>query len=433
ETERQLLPHEQLHVRPGGIRLRVLQGPKLVDRVLRWRKRTIRGGRSLEADLSLPDRSLSGMHFELSLRGDGVWLRDLDSTNGTWMGEHRIGEISLPPGSTFEAGACEIQLVGTETVEVPISKADHFGQMYGRSAVMREIFARLERLALAGVDVVLQGKTGTGKELAARALHEHSSRRQGPFVVLDCAALSGSLASAALFGHARGAFTDAHDQRSGCVEEAGGGTLFIDEIGDLPLELQPKLLRILDRREVVRLGETRETPVDVRVIAATNRDLEQMVSEGEFRQDLFFRLSQALVSLPVLVERDDDVEFLAERFATEFGGPGCRVSSEVMVQLRKYAWPGNVRELRRAIQMLVALGPDGGPQLVRSVLGHGANAVTLAQLVKRPLKDARQAFERYYLEWLLREVGGNLTEAERRSGMSRKALREKLRRHGLRG
>lgn len=431
-TERRPHTFERTHRRPGMIRLRVLEGPQPAPDKLRWRRRRITGGRGEAADLTLDDALLSGQHFELCLRGEHVWLKDLGSTNGTWLGDHRVGEVGLPPGSTFTAGGCKIQLVGVDTVEVPICPRDHFGQMLGRSTVMRELFAQLETLATSGMEVVLHGETGTGKELAARALHQHSSRYDGPFVVLDCTTLSPTLVNATLFGHAAGAFTDAREDRPGCFEQADGGTLFIDEVGDLPPALQPKLLRVLDRREVVRIGETRPRRVDVQVMAATHRDLRRMVAEGRFRRDLFHRLSHVIVWLPPLRERGDDVLFLARRFAQEQGGPGYQLPEAFERELRSRMWPGNVRELQQAIHAAVALAGDRPPRLQRLEMCPRTDGPTLREMHTMEWSRAHETFERGYLAELMRVVDGNLSKAERRSGISRKSLRARLRRHGLR-
>ena len=230
---------------------------------------------------------------------------------------------------------------------------DRLGEMFGRSPAMREIFARSVKLARTPLDVLVTGETGTGKDLAARALHAASSRAKGPWVVLDCGTQGRALIEAVLFGYRRGAFTGADSDRAGFVEAAHGGTLFIDEVGELPLDLQVRLLRVLDRREVTRIGETHQRTVDIRVVAATNRDLVQMVAEGKFREDLFFRLAKARVELPPLREREDDAVFLAERFLEQIAqerGVELRLSDEARAQVASYRWPGNVRELFHAIE-----------------------------------------------------------------------------------
>ncbi|MCB1155616.1 sigma-54-dependent Fis family transcriptional regulator, partial [bacterium] len=219
--------------------------------------------------------SISGAHFELRLEGKGIELRDLDSTNGIWLGPNRVYHAAVGPGTAITAGECQITLSSVGDVEVPMYAEDRLGEMFGRSPAMREIFARIVKLARTPLDVLVTGETGTGKDLAARALHAASSRAKGPWVVLDCGTQGRALIEAVLFGYRRGAFTGADSDRAGFVEAAHGGTLFIDEVGELPLDLQVRLLRVLDRREVTRIGETHQRTVDIRVVAATNRDLVQ--------------------------------------------------------------------------------------------------------------------------------------------------------------
>jgi transcriptional regulator with GAF, ATPase, and Fis domain len=432
DTRRQ--PHrvEVLNRRMGAITLRVLEGPLPSDRVQRWHKGRVLGGRGLGADLCLDDPALSTAHFELRLERNQIWLKDLGSTNGTWIGENLVGEVGLAPGAIFSAGSCVIQLLGPELVDVPISSSDCFGRLYGRSHAMREAFALLERVASSDIDVILQGETGTGKELAARAIHERSARRDGPFVVLDCSTLNSTLADDTLFGHTKGAFTDAKETRLGSFEQADGGTIFIDEIGELPLDLQPKLLRVLDRREIVRVGEVQPRSFEARFIVATHRDLQRMVTEGTFRQDLYYRLSNVLIELPPLREREGDVTLLANRFAEEFGASGWTLSEGVHKRLRGYPWPGNVRELRRIVRAAVSMNDGGSLVPERLILGSTVSAPSFAELTTLTFEEAYAIFERYYLTVLLRASEGNLTEAERRSKITRKSIRERLRKHGLR-
>ncbi|MCA9694945.1 MAG: sigma 54-interacting transcriptional regulator, partial [Myxococcales bacterium] len=245
-------------------------------------------GRSAVNDLVLTDTLVSGLHAEIQVSDRGVLLRDLESTNGTTVNGVRIHQAWVEPGMTLRLGQTEIAFKSADEVEVPISSEAHYGALYGGSPAMREIFAVLERIAPTEMSVLIGGPTGSGKELVARALHDESPRHKGPFIVLDCGSLPRELAEAAILGHKKGSFTGAVADRAGCFEEADGGTLFLDEIGELPLELQPKLLRVLDRREVQRIGENTVRKVDVRVVAATHRDLRTMVSRGEFREDLYF-------------------------------------------------------------------------------------------------------------------------------------------------
>jgi transcriptional regulator with GAF, ATPase, and Fis domain len=397
----------------------------------------VTGGRSAVNDLVLTDSSVSGTHFELVLTPAGILLRDLDSTNGTHIGGIRIREAWLEPGAVFAAGRVAIKLVASDDIEVALSSRDRFADLYGASPAMREVFALLERVANTPMDVLLGGETGTGKELAAHGLHAHSQRRDGPFVVLDCSALPRELAEAAILGHVKGAFTGAATDRAGCFEEAHGGTLFLDEVGELPIELQPKLLRVLDRREVQRVGESRARPIDVRVVAATHRDLRKMVGDSTFREDLYFRLSEMPIDLPPLREREADVVLIAERFLATFAeerGEALQLGEDAKAALREHAWPGNVRELRKAIRRAAYLSNAAIVHRHDLALGgrHASpGASDFDDGFSLPLADAREVFDREYLTRLLASTGGNLSEAARRSGFSRQGLRDLLRRLGL--
>ncbi len=433
---RRLGEHERLHSRLGRGLVRVEAGP---DRGAEasFAGMRLTAGRAAVNDLRLTDDAVSGAHFELRLGERGVCLRDLGSTNGTFFGGARLGEAWIEPGAVFRVGTDEIRLVAAEPVEVAISQEDRFEELSGNSPVMRELFSLLARIAPTPMDVLVGGETGTGKELVARALHARSERRAGPLVVLDCAALPRELAEAAILGHRRGSFTGAVEDRAGCFERADGGTVFLDEVGELSLELQPKLLRVLERREVLRIGDDRPRTVDVRVVAATHRDLRRMVADGEFREDLYFRLADVAIELPPLRNRGADAVLLAERFVTELAADRpMRLSSAARALLQSEAWPGNVRELRRAIRRAVFLAE--GARIDRDDLApalHGPHAQgrggAADELFSLPFRDARQQFEVGYFEALLAETAGNLSEAARRSGYSRQGLRERLRRLDL--
>ena len=275
-------------------------------------------GRSGVNDMTLSDTSVSGTHIELVLGDKGVVVHDLDSTNGTMVNGVRVREAYVEPGSVISIGKTDVEIVAADEVEIPLYRDDNFAALWGASASMREVFAVLEKVAPTDMNVLVGGETGTGKELVARALHDESQRSDKPFVVLDCGALPRELAEAAILGHKKGSFTGAITDRAGAFEDADGGTLFLDEIGELPLELQPKLLRVLDRREVQRIGESTVRKVDVRVVAATHRDLRKMVGQGQFREDLYFRVSVMSVDLPPLRDRGEDVVLLAEKFIEDF-------------------------------------------------------------------------------------------------------------------
>lgn len=425
-----------IHRRLGQVKLRVRSGPER-GREIEVRRSTITGGRSDVNDLVLSDPSVSTTHFELVLREGGVLLRDRGSTNGTWIGNMRIIEGWIGVGTVFSPGQrIEIELVRADEVDVPISASDRFGELLGASPSMREVFSIMERAATASLDVLLHGETGTGKELAARAVHSRSPRENKPFVVLDCAALPRELAEATILGYKKGAFTGAHDDTAGCFEEAHEGTLFMDEIGELPLELQPKLLRVLDRREVQRIGEVRPRSVDVRLVAATHRDLRQMVGEGKFRSDLYYRLAELTITLPPLRERGEDMLMLADRFLETFAksrGVPLSLSDDARQMLKSHQWAGNVRELKKVIKRAAMLCPEPRVGAEDLILGTRSDPSrdALEELYNLPLEQARIAFEREYFTRLLEQTGGNVSEAARRTGYTRQGLRDLLKRIGV--
>jgi len=350
--------------RLGRTRLKLIDGPdeRREFDVPISRERVVRGGRNVVNDIVLRDERVSGFHFSLQFEPEGVVLRDLGSTNGVFVGAVRVREALIALDTVFRAAETVLQITGADTVSVPLSASDHFGEMYGWSPVMRELFAELDRIAaLPGttLPVLITGETGTGKELVARGLHDRSARARGPFIVLDCTALPRELADAIVFGHTRGAFSGAVGEHAGVFEQADGGTLFIDELGELPLELQAKLLRVLDRGEVSRFNEQhRVRKIDVRVLSATNRDLRRMIAEGRFREDLFFRVFGKHVQLPSLRERGDDVVLLAERFLARTCaqlGLKRRLTAGAHAALRAASWPGNVRHLLKVVECAAQL------------------------------------------------------------------------------
>ncbi len=440
--------HKQLR----RVLLRVKEGPDRGAQVQVARSR-ITVGRSAVNDLTLADTSVSGTHCELILGERGVVLRDLDSTNGTRVNGVRVSEAWVEPGAVLSLGKTEIVLLSADEVQVPISGADQFGALFGTSPAMREVFAVLERVAPTEMSVLVGGETGTGKELVARALHDESRRQRGPFVVLDCGSLPRELAEAAILGHKKGSFTGAVSDRAGCFEEAHGGTLFLDEIGELPIELQPKLLRVLDRREVQRIGDSQVRRVDVRVVAATHRDLRKMVGLTQFREDLYFRLSVMTVDLPPLRERRDDVAGLAEKFLGDFArtyghAPGLSEAAEAALMAE--SWPGNVRQLKNTIERAAHLAQAGviepadlhlgkrddrRPPSHRTAQDSGEFQAIDGQFFELPFKDAKQsmvdAFERRYFARLLERTDGNLSRASAEAGITRYYLRELLKRLGM--
>jgi transcriptional regulator with GAF, ATPase, and Fis domain len=428
----------------------VVTGPES-GREVEIGKPRVTGGRSMINDLVLSDKAISGTHFEIVAADDGYRLRDLDSTNGLYCGDLRVREIYLKPGLQFRVGHSELRFQPTsEIVEIALSKRDSFEEVIGGSVKMREIFATLEKVAPSELTVMVTGETGTGKEMIARGIHHASQRKSKPFVVLDCGAIPKDLIESTLFGHEKGSFTGAVGQHHGCFEQAHGGTIFLDEIGELDINLQPKLLRVLENRELKRVGGDRLIKIDVRVIAATNRDLRAMVNAGTFREDLYFRLSVIHVELPPLRERREDIAPLAEVFLREIGGRrgmAMAFAPDVLQSLTGHSFPGNVRELKNVVERAASLSEgavvtrkelvfnrDGAPP-PRSGSTDGGAVPPVELQPGLDFKEAKQrvvdSFELSYLKALLERHEGNITRSAQEAGLTRYHLRELLKRHGL--
>jgi DNA-binding NtrC family response regulator len=419
-------------VEPIGI-LRVVEGPDLGSELV-FGEDAVTIGKSEGATLRLSDPTVSRLHLSLT-RADGlVLVRDLGSKNGTWIGPVRIGEASVPTGTRLHLGATEITLaMRTQTVRrSQWMGGDRLGSLVGSSPAMHKVFARLARMAHTDSRVLVRGESGTGKELAARTLHEIGLRASGPLVIVDAAAIADTLAEDELFGHVPGAFTGATSVRIGAFERAHGGTIFLDEIGDLPLSLQAKLLRTLEDGTVQRLGSGERIAVDVRVIAATHKPLEQMVNERTFREDLYYRLAVLDVCMPSLRERPADIPLLAReilRGDLRDDAPTVALVEAALAEHHGYAWPGNVRELRNFVRRVAVLGREHAQ--LHAPIHEGAHVH--AEL---PFQEAKEKwvehFQRKYVERVLEETGGNVTEAARRSGISRVHLSNLAGRLGLR-
>jgi transcriptional regulator with GAF, ATPase, and Fis domain len=334
----------------------------------------------------------------------------------------------------IDTGDCSVEIVETADVSVEQSPEAREDGLLGISDAILETFALIDSAATCDIPVLVGGETGTGKELAARAIHRRSERRNGPFVVLDCASLPSMLAEAAILGHCKGAFTGADADRPGAFETADGGSLFLDEIGELPLSLQAKLLRALDRREVMRLGEHSARSVDVRIIAATHRDLATMVSEGQFREDLYHRLAGMMIEVPALRERGpEEIEYLARCFldaANRRLGRGLILAPEALGSLKAHSWPGNVRELFNVINRatIICKSETIEPQDLR-IHVHAPRQIQLEQVVRlgASYDEVHAELDRWYLPQVLMEAGGNVSEAARRLGMGRGAFMARLR------
>jgi DNA-binding NtrC family response regulator len=421
-----------------GARLRVLFGPDAgVETEIPAVGVVV--GADPAADVVLTDSTVSRRHCSLVPNGEGFEVTDLGSRNGTLLDGVALSKAVVPVGAVLRVGDTLLQLVpGEELLRIPPSPRASFGALVGGSLAMRQVYAVLERASASHAPILLLGESGTGKELAARAVHEHSSRREGPFVVFDCGASSDTLIESDLFGHRKGAFTGALADRPGAFELAHGGTLFLDEIGDLPVSLQPKLLRMLETGEVMPLGARKSARYDVRVVAATHRDLAQEVARGGFRGDLYYRLCVVEVHLPPLRARREDIEELVRVFLAREGRPSDDLRSENLDRLMAYHFPGNVRELRNIITRAVALSVPSTPFSQMPILLSGTTTQRDTERVARadrPFHEAKQEliarFERDYLEDLLLRAGDNISQASRISGIDRKHLYRLLESAGL--
>jgi DNA-binding NtrC family response regulator len=421
-----------------GFRVEVVAGPD-AGKSAQAKGRSLEIGSHSTCGLVLVDEHVSRRHLRIDVEEHDCVLTDLGSTNGTRVGGVRVQVAPLEDGAVIECGQSRLRFSFTDApVRVALAEKDDFEGLLGRSVAMRELFALLDRVAPTDAPVLIQGETGTGKERVARALHARSRRAGRPFAVFDCAAVPPTLIEAELFGHEKGAFTGATERRAGVFERADGGTVFLDELGEMTLELQPKLLRVLESNEIFRVGASKPTPIDARIVAATNRDLSARIDEGQFREDLYYRLAVVTVAIPPLRERRDDIPLLASHFAREhvFAGekgsapaPGWEAIFDFMTG---YDWPGNVRELRNVVERAVIMSD---PKLLR---GDPLDAV--AELRKRAepamhhrvsLRAARDATEREYLEDLVRATDWDLDQAATIADVHRKSLERLLREHRI--
>jgi DNA-binding NtrC family response regulator len=428
-----VIPENARTIPLAGIDLLVVEGPDRGTRCAVGAGIT-RIGTAASNQLRLSDRAVSRVHCELRLLDRGVRVVDAGSTNGTFAEGVRVADAELGPGAMFRIGTTTVRIESaTSPTRVPISSHDHFGGLLGGSVAMRRVYALLERLAATDTTALIHGETGTGKELAARAVHEASRRATGPFVTVDCGAIAETLIESELFGHVRGAFSGALNDRRGLFEEAQGGTIFLDEIAELPLSLQPKLLRVLEAREIRRVGANTSRPIDVRVLAATHRSLAQSVNEGTFREDLYYRLAVVEVELPPLRARREDLETIAQRFHERYSGSDQPISSALVAAIQARSWTGNVRELRNFVERSVTLGATFDHHATPTIpppAGSPSSGGDTWVPVNLPLKEARVAwmdqFERRYAEALLQRTGGNVTRAAEIAGVHRRTFQRLL-------
>jgi DNA-binding NtrC family response regulator len=442
-------------------------------------KEEVRIGSMDDNDVVLHDDTVSRYHCKIVQEDTGYILVDQRSTNGSFINKVRVREAFLKPGSHVSVGQSQLRFnAREEEVEIIPSRLDHCGGLIGGNSRMREIYAIIEKIAPTATTVVIDGETGTGKEVVAQTIHSLSPRQRGELVVFDCGAVPPNLIESELFGHEKGSFTGAMMTRQGLFELADGGTLFLDELGELPLDLQPKLLRALEQREVRRVGSAKPLKVDVRIIAATNRNLEDEVKAGRFRQDLFYRLSVVRLHLPSLRDRADDIPLLVEHFLGH--GPYNRnpdnsprvrhFSRDAMTALQAYPWPGNVRELVNVVERAVSfcdhetVGAMDLPDYIRTAKPPRPNTArpntapvaAPAAVISSPpppqqilpprppldftaegvtFKDAKErwvaSFERDYILQLLRRHGGNISHAARDADIDRKYFRKLMKKYDI--
>lgn len=451
-STRPLRPSGPGTLRQPALRIRIVRGPGEGAAFTVDRPRVVIG-RSKAADVQIADATVSAFHLELSPTEQGIRVLDRSSTNGVNVGGIRIVEAIVPSGAALQLGAALIVVEHGADYELPTLDVTRYGPLVGGSLAMRRLYAVLDRLAPTDLSVLIEGETGTGKQLAAQVLHERAGGK-GEVPVLDCAALPRGMEDSFLFGHVKGAFTGATDSRMGVFELASGGALFIDEIGEFPLDLQPKLLRVLQEGQVKPLGAKEYRRVDVRVISATWRDLRSMVNAGTFREDLYQRMVGVTIRMPSLSERIEDIPWLVEHFllcCAPPGQPPKGISDDVLASIASRPFVGNVRELRTTVQRLskisrgttITMDDIAFDRYLTTSSTRPVAPASSAPGAKRvasdaplgPLKESRRSwaeeFEKTYLRRLMEQTQGNLTRAAALAGVERHSLRELLRKHDL--
>jgi len=398
-------------------------------------------------DLIIADSTVSKRHCEIIVEESGYQIRDLDSTNGTMVQGVRVSSAHLAPGAEIQIGKSRIVFCPLQgSNDIPLSPHESFGKMLGRSVPMRRIFYLAETYSPSDATIMITGETGTGKEVLAEEIHNHSNRKNKPFIVIDCAAISKELMESEIFGHVKGSFTGANSDRQGAFELADGGTVFLDEIGDLLPDLQPKLLRVLEKREIRRVGSNDVRKIDVRIISATNRNLANEVNEGRFREDLYYRLSVVHLELPPLRRRKDDIPLIVKKFLTQLHGEEALAQigdfEATIDVLKRHEWPGNVRELRNLVEL--AFYSEKRPVDLSSFLsigslraGRKSNEPPEANFATdKPFKDAKndliEEFEKVYLNDLLARNRQNISQSAREAGIERAYLQRLIRKYGMR-
>jgi two-component system, NtrC family, response regulator GlrR len=416
--------------RPIEFEVSVVSGPDAGKKV--QGRDAVLVGKGSEATFRLNDDQVSRVHLQIQGQPDGIRVRDNASTNGTFLSGAQIQALTVFEEAVLTIGSTVLR-VAAVVPGAPAASRAAFGKVIGKSQAIQALYDKLEKAAPTDSTVVLLGETGTGKEVIAHAIHAHSQRRNKPFVVLDCGSMAPNLIESELFGHARGAFSGAVSDRKGAFLEADGGTVFLDEIGELPLELQPRLLRVLESGTVKRLGDDQPRKVDVRIVAATHRDIEAAVKRGTFRQDLWFRLAVVIARVPSLRDRKEDIPLLVRHFVAQLGRGDFELPAGLKKELMEHSWPGNVRELRNVIERALAGGDvevGGAGDEVRSRVDNLPEDLTAL-----PYKDAKErlveAFTAQYLSTLLDRCDNNLSQVARTAGIARAYLHELVKKYGL--
>ncbi len=436
-------------------------------------------GSSASADIQISHPTISRQHAYIEVDERGYRLIDRQSKNGVFINQVQVIEAFLKDGDLIQIGEIKLlfQVLNKQAKALQLWSSSQFGELYGQSKIMRELFALLHRVAQSEINVLIEGESGTGKELAARAIHDYSSRSKKPFVVFDCSSVPSQLIESELFGHVKGSFTGAAEHRQGAFAKANEGTLFLDEIGELPLELQPKLLRVIERNEIKPVGADAYTKIDVRIVSATHRKLSEEVELKKFRLDLFYRLAVVKVLMPALREHREDIPGLVDRMIEAMTHETREVSYKTMNLLMQHEWQGNIRELKNYVQKAIALSnpqqknletqfllPQQLGQAVQSA-NYPSTSITESEIdphdlverdlvdrdlvdyleaqppslkldLSREFKDAKSdlidQFERVYWNTLITKYNNNISAAARAAGIHRKSAEYIIKKLGLR-
>ncbi len=433
-TEHDTVRHERSGLPVRSLRAEVIEGPDLGKKLIATGD-VITVGTAPGNTLTLSDNTVSRYHAEIRRNEGRIEVEDHRSTNGTQLGGVEIFRAAVPTGSILTLGKSKVRVDDGETIEVELFGEDRIGGIQGRTPEMRRLMAAIAGAAKGDASVLVVGETGTGKELVARAIHEASPRADRAFEVVGCGSLMPTLVASELFGHERGAFTGADEAATGAFERAQGGTVFLDEIGELAPALQTSLLGVLERKSFRRVGGTKAIPFDVRIVTSTKRDLREEVNRGSFRSDLYYRLAVLTLRVPPLRERPSDIPLLVEALVREAGRTDADqiVPLEVMESLKQHRWPGNIRELKHFVDAAIAMGV--APQLESSSDSGLYVELALHNLKDENYHDTRDKvlfeFEKLYFPRLLERTRGNVAQAAREANMDRSYLIQLLKKHRM--